>query len=91
MEVKYEILAPSAVCAPCYDFTEDGVKKTRVTVIIAPIVLDETKPGTLLIGWACSRKHSCRETNCRYSGSADEARDDRDKPPVETFGSYCDR
>ena len=68
--VKKEV--PSAICVPCFDFSVDEYQRERRTVIIAPIILEEIKVGTLQIAWACSRGPYCFDEYCRYSKKSRE-------------------
>ncbi|MEM2613260.1 MAG: hypothetical protein QXO15_03415 [Nitrososphaerota archaeon] len=69
----YEALKRIGVTSvPCFDFTSSDGKKMKRTCIIAPIRIQETEDGSLLISWTCSRGSKCYDPDCRYSRTAKE-------------------
>jgi len=61
------IAVPNAVCVPCFEFTRDGSRLEKRSVIIAPIVVDEFEPGLYKLSWGCSCGKTCLDEYCRYS------------------------
>jgi len=89
MSKPTRIFNPSVTSCPCFDFTPDGVQREKRTVIIAPIIIDEIKPGVLQIGWTCSRGHFCQDKECFYSQGSRHKNES--KKVADPSFSYCDR
>lgn len=59
-------LTPTPICTACFNFTGDGRRVERKTVVIVPNTI-RTVNGKTIIGWSCSRGRSCLDEECHYS------------------------
>ena len=62
-------LTPAPICTACFNFinfTSDGRRPERKTVVIVPNTIQVVN-GKTVIGWACSRGRSCVDRECHYS------------------------
>ncbi len=59
-------LTPAPICTACFNFTSDGRRSERKTVVVVPNTI-QTVNGKTVIGWACSRGRSCLDRDCHYS------------------------
>jgi hypothetical protein len=79
-------LTPAPICTACFNFTTDGRRIERKTVVVVPNTI-QTVNGKTVIGWACSRGRSCVDRDCHYSRPP---REDEDVKPAGFF-DYGDR
>ena len=59
-------LTPAPICAACFNFTSDGGRQERKTIVIVPNTI-HTVNGKTVIAWACSRGRNCVDRECHYS------------------------
>ena len=65
-------LTPAPICSACFNFTSDGGRPQRKTIVIVPNTI-HTVNGKTVIAWACSHGRSCVDRDCHYSrGPRDE-------------------
>jgi hypothetical protein len=73
---------------PCFDFTADGVKREKKTVIISPIRIEEYDRKKVKVTYGCSRGIFCRDSECRYVKRPKIEAKDEPIMGVETFYTY---
>ena len=63
------------ICSACFDFTPDGSKFEKSTIVIAPIVSEQIGNGIWKTAWACNKAKFCRNRECLYSKGSSSRND----------------
>ena len=90
-QARIRVLEPVPICAACFDFTVDGQKYQRRTIVVVPIVVEEKMSGVFQYGWACSRGSNCRDPNCRYSRSWKRREHEENSDAMSPIATIGDR
>ena len=75
---------------PCFDFTADGERRERATVVIAPIAIRPRDSENIYVSWSCSRGIFCFDRECRYAQTKGRQRGEGeiDRRAIEPFGCF---
>ena len=85
------IQVPTACSGPCYDFTEDGKTRRKVTVFLAPIAVSRIEEKASQISWGCNRGIFCADCQCRYSKKDPRKLREEENGSIETLATLYDR
>ena len=76
---------------PCFDFTVDGERRERATVVIAPNAIRQRDTENIYVSWGCSRGIFCFDRECRYAqtkGRQSRGEGEINLKAIEPYGSY---
>ncbi|MCJ7634992.1 hypothetical protein MUP77_21705 [Candidatus Bathyarchaeota archaeon] len=75
------------ICSACFDFTPDGNKFEKFTIVVAPIVSSHLGDGIWKTAWACSRGKFCKNRECIYSKGSNRNDESEGDSPFYSVGN----